>query len=68
MAKLRASAGKRALATLQSKLSLAGPELETMIQRVLQTFVADFGAEWLKDGRVAREKIVALPITGQLLT
>ena len=65
---LRASAGKRALATLQSKLSLAGPELETMVQRVLGTFVADFGAQWLKDGRVAREKIVALPITGQLLT
>ena len=28
----------------------------------------DFGAAWLKDGRVAKEKIVALPITGQLLT
>lgn len=65
---LRASAGKRALTTLQSKLSLAGPELETMVQRVLATFVADFGAAWVKDGRVAREKIVALPITGQLLT
>ncbi|MDP1828561.1 MAG: DUF6178 family protein [Archangium sp.] len=67
-AQLRASAGKRALATLQSKLSLAGPELETMVQRVLTTFLADFGAAWVKDGRVAREKIVALPITGQLLT
>jgi hypothetical protein len=66
--RLRASAGKRALAALQGKLALAGPELETMIQRVLGTFVTDFGAAWLKDGRVAREKIVALPITGQLLT
>lgn len=68
VAKLRASAGKRALATLQSKLSLAGPELETMVQRVLATFVADFGAAWVKDGRVAHGKIVALPITGQLVT
>ncbi|MDP2270754.1 MAG: DUF6178 family protein [Archangium sp.] len=68
MPKLRASAGKRALATLQAKLALDGPELETMIQRVLHTFVRDFGAAWLKDGRVAKEKIVALPITGQLLT
>ena len=67
-AQLRASAGKRALATLQSKLSLAGPELETMVQRVLTTFVADFGPAWIKDGRVHHEKIVALPITGQLLT
>ncbi len=66
--RLRASAGKRALATLQSKLALEGPELETMIQRVLGTFATDFGAEWLKDGRVAKEKIVALPVTGQLLT
>ena len=65
---LRASAGKRALATLQSKLSLAGPELETMIHRVLATFVADFGPAWIKDGRVHHEKIVALPITGQLVT
>ena len=66
--KLRASAGKRALATLQGKLALEGAELETMIQRVLMTFVRDFGAAWVKDGRVAKEKIVALPITGQLLT
>jgi hypothetical protein len=68
LAKLRASAGKRALATLQGKLALEGPELETMIQRVLGTFVRDFGAAWMKDGRVAKEKIVALPITGQLVT
>lgn len=66
--KLRASAGKRALATLQSKLALEGPELETMIHRVLTTFADDFGAAWVKDARVAHEKIVALPITGQLVT
>lgn len=65
---LRASAGKRALATLQSKLALDGGELETMIQRVLGTFVKDFGAAWVKEGRVAREKVVALPIAGQLVT
>lgn len=66
--RLRASAGKRALATLQSKLALEGPELETMIQRVLGTFVTDFGPAWMKDGRVAKEKVVALPVTGQLVT
>ena len=68
VAKLRASAGKRALATLTSKLALEGAELETMIHRVLTTLVGDFGAAWVKDGRVVHDKIVALPITGQLVT
>ncbi len=67
VARLRASAGKRALATLQSKLALDAGELETMIQRVLATFVKDFGAAWVKDGRVAREKVLALPIAGQVV-
>jgi hypothetical protein len=67
VARLRASAGRRALATLQSKLALDAGELETMIQRVLAAFVKDFGAAWAKDGRVAREKVLALPIAGQVV-
>lgn len=62
---LRASAGKRALATLQAKLSLAGPELEVMVNRVLQAMLKDFGGAWAKDGRVVQEKVLALPIAGQ---
>lgn len=65
--RLRASAGTRALDALQASLAVGGPELELMVQRVLGTFLADFGAAWLKDARVAREKVVALPIAGQLV-
>jgi hypothetical protein len=65
--RLRASAGQRALEALRGALAVGGPELETMVQRVLAAFVADFGAGWLKDGRVAREKVVVLPIAGQLV-
>lgn len=65
--RLRASAGQRALEALRGALSVGGPELETMVQRVLAAFVADFGAAWLKDGRVARERVVVLPIAGQLV-
>lgn len=63
---LRATAGKRALATLQARL-LDNPELEPMVQRVLHAFLADFGAAWLRDGRVSHEKVLALPITGQVV-
>ncbi|MFO0600048.1 MAG: DUF6178 family protein [Myxococcaceae bacterium] len=65
---LRASAGRRALATLESKLSVNAPELELMVQRVLGAFLADFGPAWLKDGRVAKDKLVALPVTGVIGT
>ncbi len=65
--RLRASAGKRALATLQSTLAVDVATLDSMIQRVLGTFATDFGASWLKDGRVPREKVIALPVTGQLV-
>jgi hypothetical protein len=61
---LRASAGKRALATLQGKLAVNPGELEVMVNRVLQAFLSDFGAGWLKDGRVAKERVLSLPITG----
>lgn len=64
---LRASAGKRAVATLQAKLPLAGSELEPMVQRVLNAFLKDFGPQWAKDARVNREKVMALPIAGQLV-
>jgi len=61
---LRASAGKRALATLQGKLAVNSGELEVMVNRVLQAFLSDFGAGWLKDGRVSKERVQSLPITG----
>lgn len=66
--RLRASAGRRAVAALQAKLPLAGPELEVMAQRVLQGLLAEVGAAWARDGRVAAEKVVALPIAGQPVT
>ncbi len=61
---VRASAGKRALETLQAKLQVGGPELESMIQRVLQAMANDFGAAWVKDARVKREAVTSLPLTG----
>lgn len=61
---LRASAGRRAIATLQSKLEVGGAELEVMVTRVLQSLVADFGAAWLKDGRVGKAQVAALPLSG----
>lgn len=64
---LRASAGKRAVATLQAKLEVDGPELEHVVARVLATFLTDFGQAWAKDGRVAREKVTALPIAGEVV-
>jgi hypothetical protein len=63
-AKLRESAGRRALTTLQSKLEVNAAELEVMVNRVLQTFVADFGAAWLRDGRVGKAQVSALPLSG----
>ncbi len=62
---LRASAGKKALELLQSRLATGGAELELMIQRVLNAFLAEFGAAWAKDGRVARASVMSLPIEGQ---
>lgn len=59
---LRASAGKRAFTVLSEKLAVDGPELKTMIDRVLQSFAADFGAAWVKDGRVPRNQITTLPL------
>lgn len=59
---LRASAGQRALQALSEKLSVDAGELKTMIDRVLQAFAADFGAAWVKDGRVPRNQITTLPL------
>ena len=59
---LRPSAGKRALQVLSEKLAVDGTELKTMIDRVLQSFAADFGASWVKDGRVPRNQITTLPL------
>ncbi len=60
--KLRATAGQRALATLREKLAI-GDELEPMVQRVLAAFAADFGGVWVKDARVPRNQILALPLS-----
>jgi hypothetical protein len=63
---LRESAGRRALEVLRSSFTVAGAELEVMVQRVLQAFLADFGAAWAKDGRIAAKSVMALPVAGQL--
>ncbi len=60
--KLRASAGQRALAALRGRLQVGEGELEAMVARVLQSFAADFGATWVKDARVPRNQISALPL------
>jgi hypothetical protein len=65
-AALRDSAGRRALEVLRATLTQAGPELETMVQRVLQAFSRDFGSAWAKEGRVDPKRIASLPIAGQL--
>ena len=63
-ATLRASAGRRAIAALQRTLEVGGAELEAMVNRVLQGFVADFGPAWLKDGRVGKSQVTTLPLSG----
>lgn len=67
-AALRESAGKRALEVLRASFTVAGEELEVMVQRVLQVLLADLGAAWAKDGRVDAKRVIALPIAGQLPT
>ncbi|MBL8921496.1 MAG: hypothetical protein JNJ54_21730 [Myxococcaceae bacterium] len=62
---LRASAGKRAVEVLSSKLTEGVAELEGMVARVLQALLADVGRRWLDDGRVDPKKVVVLPIAGQ---
>jgi hypothetical protein len=64
---LRASAGKRAVEVLSSKLSEGVGELEGMVVRVLQALLADVGRRWLEDGRVDPKKVLVLPIAGQLV-
>jgi hypothetical protein len=63
--RLRATAGKRAHEVLTAGLAVGSGELEAMVQRVLGAFLGDFGAAWLKEGRVARERVLTLPIAGQ---
>jgi len=65
-AKLRDSAGKRALETLSANMQEAGPELKVMIDRVLTALLRDVGAAWAKDGRVDQKKIIVLPVMGEL--
>lgn len=63
---LRGSAGKRALEVLRASITEAGPELDVMVQRVVQGFLKDFGAAWVKDGRVDAKRVLVLPIAGEL--
>ncbi|MEW5743717.1 MAG: DUF6178 family protein, partial [Myxococcota bacterium] len=65
---LRTTAGRRALEVLRATLTQAGDELDTMVQRVLQAFLQDFGPVWQKEGRVDAKRIHTLPIAGQLVT
>lgn len=64
---LRVSAGARAVEVLSAKLAESGPELGVMVNRVLQTFLADVGPRWLQDGRVDARRITALPIAGHVV-
>ncbi len=59
---LRESAGKRAVAVLGETLADGGAELESMVQRMLAAFLADFGAAWAKEGRVGRNQVAVLPV------
>jgi hypothetical protein len=63
-ATLRQSAGKRALATLQQNLAVGGAELDVMVNRVLTSFLGDFGPQWVKEGRLAKESVQSFPVTG----
>lgn len=63
---LRESAGRRALEVLRASFTVAGAELEVMVPRVLNAFLADFGATWAKDGRLDAKRVLALPVAGQL--
>jgi hypothetical protein len=65
-AKLRASAGARALEVLSQKVLDARPELEVMVARVLGTLLAEFGPLWAKDGRLDPKRVTALPVAGYL--
>lgn len=63
-AKLRASAGQRAVGVLAGKLAAPEAELRAMVERVLAAFLADVGAAWAKQGRVDAAKVTALPLAG----
>ena len=64
--RLRESAGKRALAVLESRLAEGKAELPAMVDRVLQSFLAELGPAWVKDARLDAKRIMVLPVTGQL--
>ncbi len=64
--RLRESAGKRAVAVLESRLAEGKAELPAMVDRVLQSFLAELGPAWVKDARLDAKRIIVLPVTGQL--
>jgi hypothetical protein len=65
-ARLRESAGKKALGLLEGRLPEISSELKPMIDRVLAWFAADVGAAWARDGRLEAGKLLTLPVTGEL--
>jgi hypothetical protein len=61
LAKLRASAGSRAVALLEQTLADSQPELTTMVSRVLASFLNEFGASWAKEARVEAKRVFTIP-------
>lgn len=65
-ATLRPSAGQKAKAALAARVPPAAAEAGPMVDRVLQGFLRDFGATYLRDGRVDGKRLQALPVAGEL--
>jgi Family of unknown function (DUF6178) len=63
---LRPSAGQKAKAALAARVPGAAAEAGPMVDRVLQSFLRDFGATYLKDGRVDGKRLQALTVAGEL--
>jgi hypothetical protein len=60
-ARLRASAGSRAVEVLAASIAASKGEFELMVARVLNSFVTEFGAGWVKDARVEAKRVFTIP-------
>lgn len=63
---LSKAAGERAKVALAAQFPGLEGEVRAMVDRVMASFLADFGGAWLKDLKVDPKKILALPIEGEL--
>lgn len=61
LAKLRDSAGTRAVTVLAQTIADSKPEIELMVARVLASFLNEFGAAWAKDARVEAKRVFTIP-------